>query len=115
MEVNTENLYKHVEFLTSIYPYRNYKNMESLRKTADYIEKEIQKTGMETARQEWEAKGNSYENIIASYQPQKTKRFILGAHYDVYKEQPGADDNVSSVAGLLEIIRILTESSLKLD
>lgn len=115
MEVNTENLYKHVEFLTSIYPYRNYKNLESLRKTADYIEKEMQKTGLETARQEWKAKGNVYENILASYQPQKTKRFILGAHYDVFKEQPGADDNASSVAGLLEIMRLLTESGLELD
>lgn len=115
MEVNSENLYKHVEFLTSIYPYRNYKNMESLRKTADYIEEEMQKSGLQTTRQEWKAKGNSYENIIASYQPQKIKRFILGAHYDVYKEQPGADDNASSVAGLLEIIRLLTESGLELD
>lgn len=115
MEVNTENLYKHVEFLTSIYPYRNYKNLESLRKTADYIEEEMKKTGLQTARQAWKAKGNVYENIIASYQPEKTKRFILGAHYDVYKEQPGADDNASSVAGLLEIIRLLTESGWKLD
>lgn len=98
MEVNTENLYKHVEFLTSIYPYRNCKNLESLRKTADYIEKEMQKTGLETARQEWKAKGNVYENILASYQPQKTKRFILGAHYDVFKEQAGADDNASNLS-----------------
>lgn len=115
MEVSIENLYKHVAFLTSIYPYRNYKNIESLQKTSDYIEKEMKKMGLETSKQQWKAKGNTYENIIASYQPQKTKRFILGAHYDVYKEQPGADDNASSVAGLLEIMRMLAESKLELD
>lgn len=115
MEVSIENLYKHVAFLTSIYPYRNYKNIESLQKTSDYIEKEMKKMGLETSKQQWKAKGNTYENLIASYQPQKTKCFILGAHYDVYKEQPGADDNASSVAGLLEIMRILAESKLKLD
>ncbi|MGO3183097.1 MAG: M28 family peptidase [Aequorivita sp.] len=115
MEANTENLYNHVMFLTSIYPYRNHKNIESLQKTAAYIEEEIREIGLLTVRQQWKAKGNQYENIIASYQPHKTKRFIIGAHYDVYKEQAGADDNASSVAGLLEISRILTESALALD
>ncbi|WP_163515015.1 M28 family peptidase [Gelidibacter japonicus] len=114
MKANTENLYKHVAFLTSIYPYRNYKNIESLQKTAAYIEAEIKDIGLPTKRQQWEAKGNEYTNIITSYQPQKTKRFIIGAHYDVYKEIAGADDNASSVAGLLEIVRILTESGLEL-
>lgn len=115
MTANLENLYRHVAFLTSIYPYRNYKNVESLRKTADFIEVEMKKTGLETTRQAWSVKENVYENIIASYQPNKTKRFILGAHYDVYKDQPGADDNASSVAGLLEIMRMLTENRLELD
>ncbi|MBO3098179.1 M28 family peptidase [Gelidibacter pelagius] len=114
MKANTENLYKHVAFLTSIYPYRNYKNIESLQKTAAYIEAKIQDFGLPTVRQQWEAKGNEYTNIIATYQPQKTKRFIIGAHYDVYKDIAGADDNASSVAGLLEIVRLLTESTLEL-
>lgn len=115
MEANTENLYIHVAFLTSIYPYRNYKNIESLQKTATYIEAELKKIGFPTTRQQWQAKGNIYENLIAQYQPQKTKRFIIGAHYDVYKEIPGADDNASSVAGLLEIARMLTKNALELD
>lgn len=114
MKANTENLYKHVAFLTSIYPYRNYKNIESLQKTTAYIEAKIEGLGLPTARQQWNAKGNEYTNIIASYQPQKTKRFIIGAHYDVYNDIAGADDNASSVAGLLEIVRLLTESNLEL-
>lgn len=114
MEANTENLYKHVTFITSIYPYRNYKNIESLQKAANYIEAKIKDVGLPTTRQQWQAKGNEYENIIALYQPQKTKRFIIGAHYDVYKEIAGADDNASSVAGLLEIMRMLTEHELEL-
>jgi len=115
MKVNIENLYKHIAFLTSIYPYRNYKNIESLRKAATYIEAKLKETGFPTNRQQWEAKGNTYENIIAQYQPEKTKRFIIGAHYDVYKESAGADDNASSVAGLLEIVRMLAQTELELD
>jgi len=115
MEANKENLYRHVKFLTSIYPYRNYKNLESLHQAANFIDGELKKTGLPTTRQQWKAKENTYENIIASYQPEKQKRFIIGAHYDVYKEQPGADDNASSVAGLLEIARMLTKTGLKLN
>lgn len=115
MEANKENLIHHVKFLSSIYPYRNYKNLESLRIAADFIEEEFKKTGLPTSRQEWIAEGNTYENIIASYQPEKTKRFIIGAHYDVYKDQPGADDNASGVAGLLEIARMLIETGLELN
>src|SRR5690625_164035 len=115
MKANIKNLYNHVAFLTSVYPYRNYKNIESLRETANYIEMEMKKTDLQTSRQQWKAKGNVYENILASYQPHKTKRFIIGAHYDVYKESAGADDNASSVAGMLEIMRMLTEADLKLD
>lgn len=114
IEPNIENLYKHVSFLTSIYPYRNYKNIESLQKASRYIEAELKDMGLPTSRQEWEAQGNIYENIIGQYQPEKTKRFIIGAHYDVYKETAGADDNASSVAGLLEIARILSQSNPKL-
>lgn len=115
MEANIENLYKHVAFLTSIYPYRNYKNIEGLQKAAAYIEAEIREIGLPTTLQQWEAKGNIYENIIAQYQPQKAKRFIMGVHFDVYKDSAGADDNASSVAGLLEISRMLTTSELELD
>ncbi len=35
MPANQNRLYRDVDFLTSIYPYRNYKNLESLQKAAD--------------------------------------------------------------------------------
>ncbi|QAA80557.1 hypothetical protein EI546_01900 [Aequorivita sp. H23M31] len=67
MEANIGNLYKHVVFLTSIFPYRNYKNIQILQKVAAYIETELKEIGLTTTRQQWEAKGNIYENIIAQY------------------------------------------------
>lgn len=108
-------LIKDVEFLTSIFPFRNYKNIESLRKAAAYIKKEFEKTGLHTEIQTWEADGNIYENVIASYLPEQKLRFIVGAHYDVYKDQPGADDNASGVAGLIELARLFSESGIAPD
>jgi len=115
ISANSKTLYQHVDFLTSIRPYRNYKNLRSLQKAADYIEKEFAKTDLKISRQSWIAKENKYENILASFQPEKQKRFVIGAHYDVYKEQEGADDNASSVAGLLEMARIISQRKFKLD
>lgn len=108
MPAKKNRLYRDVEFLTSIYPYRNYKNRESLQKAADYIEKEFEKTGLSVSRQAWEAKGNIYENVIASFQSEEKQRFIVGAHYDVYKDIPGANDNASAVAAIMELGRLLT-------
>ncbi len=53
--------------------------------------------------------------MICSFGPGNGERIIVGAHYDVYREQPGADDNASGVAGLLEIVRLLKsqDSTLK--
>lgn len=113
--VNQKSLYTHVDFLTSIYPYRNYKNPDSLRKAADYIDNELAKNGFVATRQKWEVDGITYENTLASYQPEKKRRFVIGAHYDVYKDQPGADDNASSVAGLLEISRLIINTRNKPD
>ena len=49
----------------------------------------------------------AYRNIIASFGPPEAARIIIGAHYDVCGDQPGADDNASAVAGLLETARLL--------
>lgn len=53
-----------------------------------------------------------FQNIIVHFTaPLNTKSevdtYVIGAHYDTHSELPGADDNASGVAGLLEIARIL--------
>lgn len=115
MLANQERLFKDVEFLTSIFPYRNYKNEKSLNIAADYIAHAFTELGMPLYRQKWEVNQITYENIIATYRPKLKRRFVIGAHYDVYKETYGADDNASGVAALLELARLLKQSSLQLD
>jgi hypothetical protein len=108
-------IYKDVEFLTNIRPYRNYRNTGSLERVCAYLKDEIQNCGLEFREQEWFVSNNSYKNIIATYNSEKQKRLIVGAHYDVCGEQPGADDNASAVAGLLETIRLISENKPELD
>jgi hypothetical protein len=108
-------LYKDVSFLTCIRPYRNYQNLESLEKVSKYISDAFVSCGLECEEQKWETEGNEYKNIIASWQKKKKRRLIIGAHYDVAGDQPGADDNASAVAGLLETARMVSENHLELD
>lgn len=111
MTINSQNLFRHVKFLTSIQPPRNFKNPASLNLAADYIEREMKNGDLLVQRQFWEVNGSLYQNVIASLHPEMKQRFIIGAHYDVYKDIPGADDNASAVAGLLEMARIIPEAT----
>lgn len=115
MKANTDRIYKDVEFLTLIKPARNYQHLKSLKKAWSYIEAEFSKAGGTPHKQTWIAQGKEYTNVITSYNPGKTKRLIVGAHYDVCGDQPGADDNASAVAGLLEIVRMVFKNSPQID
>ena len=107
-----KTLHSHVEFLSSISPPRNYVNVASLNRVAQYIRKEFEKSGLEVREQEFEVEGQTYRNLITDVGPKDgpkdgPKRWVVGAHYDVFGEYPGADDNASGVAGLLELARLL--------
>lgn len=115
MPSHQKRLYNDVKFLTSLRPFRNFQNLESLKKTSDYIQYELEKAGYATEEQTWLADGNEYSNIIASYNSDKLSRLIVGAHYDVYGDTPGADDNASAVAGLLETARLFAELRPNID
>jgi len=115
MNAQKYRLYQDVDFLTRLRPFRNYENLESLAKVCDYIKEEYRKLGWTYEEQKWTAAGNEYTNIIVSYNADKEERLIVGAHYDVCGNQPGADDNASAVAGLLETARLLATHKPDLD
>ena len=107
MTAKKERIYRDVEFLTSIRPARNYQHLAALEKVSGYIQNEFKQAGARPEIQTWLAEGNEYNNVIASYNPGKARRLVVGAHYDVCGNQPGADDNASAVAGLLELARLV--------
>ncbi len=48
-----------------------------------------------------------YENVCVLFPGLRAERVVVGAHYDSCGDTPGADDNASAVAGLLELARML--------
>ena len=115
ISVDKNQLYSYVEKLTSLSPPRNYENIVSLNKAADFIKDEFLKYGYSPIEQKYRIKGIEYKNIIASYGPETAPRFIVGAHYDVAGEQPGADDNASGIAGLLALAELFKKHSPKIN
>lgn len=54
-----------------------------------------------------------FRNLSVSFGPEQGERFVIGAHYDVFGNQPGADDNASGVAALLELTRLMVENKVQ--
>ena len=114
-DISPANLRSTVEYLSTLDPPRSYEHQVSLKKSAQYIFNKFKEYGLNPEYQKFAVGKNKYENVIASVGPKNGTRIIVGAHYDVCGNKPGADDNASGVAGLLEVARFVKkhESGLK--
>ena len=84
----------------------------ALERAAAYIETALTGAGYTPTRQEYAAGGQRVRNIeVAVGNVARGKRperiFIVGAHYDSAPGAPGANDNGSGTAAVLELARIL--------
>jgi hypothetical protein len=104
-DIREANLRQTVNHLCAIAPARHSGNPHSMRKAADFIGRSFRKHGLRTVYQDFIVDGVRHANVIASAGPAGGHRVIVGAHYDVCGDQPGADDNASAVAGLIECAR----------
>ncbi|MEQ8151608.1 MAG: M28 family peptidase [Smithellaceae bacterium] len=106
-------LYQHVRYLSVHIGSRSIYEYEKLLKTENYIYSALEKRGYKPQRQEVSYKDQFYNNVIVTLKgteaPEET--VLVGAHYDTVLGTPGADDNASSVAVLLEAAGMLKEFS----
>ena len=96
-----------LKYLTQIQPPRNFLNIESLNNVAAYIKNRFEQYGLTVEFQNFDVDGKTYKNIIATINPEHSKRLVIGGHYDVCGDFQGADDNASAVAGIIETARQL--------
>jgi Zn-dependent M28 family amino/carboxypeptidase len=97
----------HVEALAGEIGERNVFRPDALRAAADYIGMAWRAQGYEVIPQVYEACGVECANLEVTRPGERRPGEILlvGAHYDTVSGSPGADDNASGVATLLEIAR----------
>jgi hypothetical protein len=107
LTISQPNLRATIKALTSLKPARTFRYPASLNKAADIIAAKLKRYGYKPTRQWYTVDGNRYQNVLAHLGPATGPRLVVGAHYDVAGNRPGADDNGSGVAGLLELARLL--------
>ncbi len=92
---------------------RNSEKFENLNRAAQFIEDSLAECGYEVEKQEYEALGKKYRNLITTIDgANKPERIIVvGAHYDTVVGCPGADDNGTGVIAVLELARLLRQYS----
>ena len=111
--VEPQRLRTHVDKLSVDFAPRNYKRIWNLNKCADYIGAHFKEAGAVLSNQTYTVKENVYRNVIGTFGPQTARRIVVGAHYDSFQDTPGADDNASGIAGLIELAYLLGKAELK--
>jgi Zn-dependent M28 family amino/carboxypeptidase len=110
--ISIEHLKEHVQ---NIHFDRNpYDRHPELEQVAQYIQRELSRIGLEVKEDSFQWEGKTHKNILAVKRGRTSpdRVVILGAHYDTVPGSPGADDNASAIAVLLEVARNIQEISV---
>jgi Zn-dependent M28 family amino/carboxypeptidase len=103
-------LENHVWTLAKDIGERHLQRYAALTEAADYVEKTLQATGHTVLTQEYVVKNKTVKNLEARVTGRTLpdEIVVIGAHYDSVAGSPGANDNATGVAAMLEIARLLT-------
>ncbi len=81
-----------------------------LQEAEAYLHRQFTEAGLTVMKQPFQALGGTHHNVIgtvfpASAQGQSAPPLILAAHFDTVQGSPGADDNASALAVMLQVAR----------
>jgi Zn-dependent M28 family amino/carboxypeptidase len=104
-----QKLIKTVNILSHDIGSRSYTEIENLEKAASFIEGQFKSNGYVAKRQSFKINGKFYHNVFSEIAGTglSDEKLVLGAHYDTVYGTPGADDNASGIAVLLELSRLI--------
>jgi len=110
-----KNLAAHVNRLSVSIGERNISHYSGLAAAADYIEAVLRSQGHAVHSYKYSVGDKTVRNIEVQITGSKlpAENLIVGAHYDSARGSPGADDNATGVAGVLELARLLKNSKPK--
>jgi Zn-dependent M28 family amino/carboxypeptidase len=105
-------LRRHVEKLAVEIGERNVQTYDELLQTSDYIATTLEKFGYTVTRLPYEAAGKQVTNLAAELPgsgPKADEILVVGAHYDTVRDCPGANDNGTGVAAVLDMARLMAQ------
>jgi Zn-dependent M28 family amino/carboxypeptidase len=112
-QVSTERLREYVKRIEGLR--HGWQNYDTLEKKATFIEEIFRSLTLQVENQAVPFSGRTYRNIVATKEGSEQEKdwVLLGAHYDAAWGSPGADDNASGAAVLLETANILSTQKFK--
>ena len=105
-----QRLFEHVDMLARVIGPRPPTKPDALHAASAWIERHLARSGDSVTKETYTALGEPVWNLIVE-RPGATKPdeiVIVAAHYDSLLQTPGADDNASAVAMLVEVLHALT-------
>jgi len=107
-QVNSSVLRKHVQTIQDYGPHKT--GSEALERVGAYIYNELTSTQLPVEYWEWSTTKLSGKNIVATLEGEGTTDgiVIVCAHYDSIGISPGADDDASGVAIVLQLAEIMS-------
>ena len=109
-----DRLRGHVTMLAGEIGERNTRRYRELQQAAAYISARLRELGYTIREEPYLADGRQVMNIEAECKgtARPTEIVVVGAHYDSVPGSPGANDNASGVAALLEVARQFKDAKL---
>lgn len=112
MKADPRRLRQYVTTLSEELVPRDAEHPANMDRTASFIHAHFETYADEVKDQPYTAGPIGVRNVRAFFGPDTEERIIIGAHYDVAGPYPGADDNASGVAGLMELARLFAGETL---
>ncbi len=115
LEILRDALREHVNALAVDIGPRTPSSPDSLVRAANYIHSVFEDAGLSVREQDYQYYAKRVTNVLATV-PATTgasSYYVVGAHYDTVPSTPGADDNASAVAVMLELAGRLRHDRLK--
>jgi len=113
--VSTERLRRHVQVLGGDIGERNIWQPQALRRAEEYIRRVWREQGHAVAAQTYALDNDTWANMEIAFPGADliSQIVLVGAHYDSVRGSPGANDNATGVATLLELGRCLAGYKLR--
>jgi Zn-dependent M28 family amino/carboxypeptidase len=107
-QLETANrLSQDVKYLSETIGERNLSRAGTLQAATDYLQSRLKEVGYSVTDQTYLVQGHQVRNleVILPGSDAKGETVVIGAHYDSVAGAPGADDNASGIAAVLELAR----------
>jgi Zn-dependent M28 family amino/carboxypeptidase len=111
MNIAEANLHRHLTRVVG--PRDPVTSFDRLEEVGEYIADQFRRLGLEVSEERFRVEARFFRNVIGTLPGTSKEEILVVAHYDAVEGTPGADDNASGVAGLLEIGRALAQSRFR--